>query len=63
MNKEEVVDMMLKSFENDNFQMAVQYGMAEEEIKEKFENSKHSISFMLSNIYDMLVSNNIIKND
>ena len=63
MNKEKVVEMMLESFENDNFQMALQYGMAEAEIKEKFENSKHSISFMLGNIYDLLESNNIIKND
>lgn len=61
MNKEEVVAMMLESFNSDNMQMALASGMPEEEIKEKFENSRASIEFMLSNIYDKLTEANIIK--
>lgn len=63
MNKQEVIDMMIESFKSDNFQMAIQFGMEEDEINEKFNNSKDSIRYMLSNIYDLLVTNSIIKND
>lgn len=63
MNKQEVIDMMTESFKSDNFQMAIQFGMEEDEINEKFNNSKDSIRYMLSNIYDLLVTNSIIKND
>lgn len=63
MNKEEVVEMMVKSFNDDNYKMAEAAGMLEGTIKENLENSQPSINFMLSNIYDLLVSNNLIKND
>jgi len=63
MNKDEVVDMMVKSFNDDNYKMAEAAGMLEGDIKENLENSQPSITFMLSNIYDLLVSKNIIVND
>jgi len=63
MNKDEVVDMMVKSFNDDNYRMAEAAGMLEGSIKENLENSQPSITFMLSNIYDLLVSKNIIVND
>lgn len=63
MNKEEVVDMMVKSFNEDNYKMAEAAGMLEGEIKDNLSNSQPSITFMLSNIYDLLVSNDLIRND
>ncbi len=63
MNKDEVVDMMVKSFNDDNYRMAEAAGMLEGSIKENLENSQPSITFMLSNIYDLLVSKNIIVKD
>jgi len=63
MNKEEAVKLMVESFNKDNYTMALASGMPEEEIKKNFDNSLHSIEFMLSNIYDLLVTNNVIKKD
>ena len=61
MNKEEIVAMMVESFKNDNTIIALNAGMPQEEIDEKFENSKHSISFMLSNVYDKLAEKDLLK--
>jgi hypothetical protein len=63
MNKDEVVKIMIESFNSDNYKMAEAAGMLESEIKKNLETSQPSIEYMLSNIYDILVTNSIIKND
>ena len=62
MSKDEVLSIMLESFNSDNYKMAEASGMLEEDIKQNIENSKPSIEFMLSNIYDILLQKNIIVN-
>ena len=61
MSKEEVLNIMLESFVNDNKMMAMGSGMAEEEIEKFMERSLPSIEYMLSNVYDLLVEKQIIK--
>lgn len=63
MNKDEVVKIMIESFNSDNYKMAEAAGMLEGEIKKNLETSQPSIEYMLSNIYDILVANSVIKND
>lgn len=60
MNKEEVVKLMMESFTNDNYNVAKQAGMNDDEINKKMSQSAPAIMFMLSNIYDNLVDKKII---
>ncbi len=60
MSKEEVVSMMLESFLRDNRMMAQGSGMPEEELQKMEEKSKPSIKYMLENVYDLLVTKQLI---
>lgn len=61
MSKEEVVKLMLASFNNDNRMMATGAGMAEDQINELEAKSAQSLEFMLSNVYDLLVQKELLK--
>jgi len=61
MTKEEVVKMMLESFNNDNRMMATGAGMPEDQIKDLEAKSAQSLEFMLSNVYDLLVQKELLK--
>jgi hypothetical protein len=60
MIKEDVVDLMLESFNNDTLAMCKQANMAEAQIKTQMEQSQPSLAYMLSNLYDKLKENNLI---
>ena len=52
--------MMLESFLRDNRMMAQGSGMPEEELQKMEEKSKPSIKYMLENVYDLLVTKQLI---
>lgn len=60
MTEQEIIAMMVESFNNDNRQMSEQVGMAPEEINDSIERSTPSIQFMLTNILHKLKENNLI---
>jgi len=60
MSKEEVVSMMLESFLNDNRMMAQGSGMPQDELEKMEEKSRPSIEYMLGNVYDLLVTKQLI---
>jgi len=60
MTKEEVVAMMLESINSDNLALGMQAGLDEEDLKAQIEQSRMSLEFMMSNIYDKLKDSGII---
>jgi hypothetical protein len=54
MTKEEAIDIMLKSINEDNLKLGLQSGLSQEEVKKQIEQSQPTLSFMMSNIYDKL---------
>ena len=54
MDKDKVVEIMLDSFNEDTRMMCQQYGMSEEDIENKIQESQMSLVFLLSNAYDKL---------
>lgn len=60
MTKEEVIDMMLFSINTDNREMGKKAGISDKEMEEQIANSQVSLSFMMSNIYDMLKEGGVI---
>ena len=54
MNKEEIVEIMLDSFNNDTRMMCLQHGMSEKETESKIQESQMSLALLLSNAYDKL---------
>jgi hypothetical protein len=63
MNKEETVQLMLQSFEDDNMTFCLQAGMEESEAKDKISESRPTMKYFFSNIYDILLEKNIIKSE
>lgn len=61
MNKQEILDLMLDTFQHVNRVMAEQMGMDEETIQSNLDQSRPSIEYMLSEVYNVLVANGIIK--
>jgi len=61
MNKEEVVQLMLDTFQEINYLMATGSGMDLEEIKKQMEQSEGSIRYMLTACYDKLEQNDLLK--
>lgn len=59
-DKESVVELMLKVFENANRFMAIGSGMSEEEADQKIEQARPSMVYFMSAIYDKLEENDII---
>ena len=54
MTKDEFVEIMFTSFNDDNLAMCKQSGMTEEEAYTKMNESGPSLLFLLSNCYDKL---------
>jgi hypothetical protein len=54
MTKEEAIKVMLDSINSDNFELGIQSGLSEENLKSQIEQSQVSLSFMMGNIYDKL---------
>ena len=54
MTKEEAIKIMLDSINSDNFELGIQSGLSEENLKSQIEQSQVSLSFMMGNIYDKL---------
>jgi hypothetical protein len=54
MNKEEFVEIMFTSFNDDTLAMCKQSGMTEDEAYAKISESAQSLIFLLSNCYEKL---------
>lgn len=63
MNKEEIVQIMLESFEDDNMAFCFQAGMEEEEANEKMIQSRPTMKYFFGNIHDILLEKQIIKSE
>lgn len=60
MTKEEVVNIMLNSINEDNKAMGIQAGFNEADLDAQIAQSQTSLSFMMSNIYDKLQAGGVI---
>jgi DNA modification methylase len=60
MTKEEVVNLMLNSINEDNKAMGIQAGLNEADLDAQIAQSQPSLSFMMSNIYDKLQAGGVI---
>jgi hypothetical protein len=60
MTKEEVVNMMLESMEQDNRDMCERSGMPAEEAEKFMDQSRPTIVYMLDNIYSKLSEKGIL---
>jgi hypothetical protein len=60
MNEQEILVFMLDSIKQDNYDMATRAGMTEDQIKESFKQSEHSISYMVKNLYNRMKEQEII---
>lgn len=63
MNKDEVIQIMLESFEDDNMAFCFQAGMEEEEANEKMLQARPTMKYFFGNIYDLLLEKQIIKSE
>ena len=61
MNREEVIQLMVDSVQNDNREICKQKGMAEAEVEDSIAKSTQSLNYMMNNIYSKLVDKGIIK--
>jgi hypothetical protein len=61
MNKEEIIDLMLKSINDDNRQICKQGGMSDEETEKQIEQSQASLIYMISNMYTKLKESGVIE--
>jgi hypothetical protein len=59
-DKESVVELMMSVYEAVNTRMALMSGMSEEEVEEKTAQSKPSMTYYMSEIYDKLEQNDIL---
>ena len=60
MTKEEAVEIMLESINEDNLAMGIQAGLKEDDLKAQINQSQNSLNFMMSNIYDKLQAGGVI---
>jgi hypothetical protein len=60
MNENEVLMFMLDSIKEDNYMMAKQAGMSEEQIRESFVQSQASLAFIVQNLYKRMKEQEII---
>lgn len=61
MDKMEAVKLMLDSFNEDNRAMAAAAGMSPETVEDNISKSQDSLTYLLSNAYDKLVQNGVVK--
>ena len=62
-DKQSVVNLMIAVYENANKYMAQMSGMNEEEIEKKTEESRPTMNYFFSAIYDKLDENNLFKTE
>jgi hypothetical protein len=60
MNKEEIIDLMLESINNDNREMCKQSGMSDADAEKQIADSQQSLVFMVSNMYQKLKESGVI---
>lgn len=60
MEEQEVIKLMLDSFNEDNRMMALQSGMSPDEVESYINQSMPSISFMLTNVYNKMKDANLL---
>jgi hypothetical protein len=61
MNKESVVKLMLEKFLEGNRYLGKGSGMPEEEVEAKITDGLVAMEYLLSEVYDELLSNNLLK--
>jgi hypothetical protein len=60
MTREEIMDLMLNSINEDNRAMGLQAGISDDDMEMQIAQSQASLSFMMSNIYDKLKDSGVI---
>lgn len=60
-DKNSVVELMVTVYEAMNTRMALMSGMSEEEAEEKTNQSRPAITYYMSEIYDRLEQNDLLK--
>ena len=60
MKENEILLFMLDSIKQDNYDMAINAGMSEEQIKQSFIQSQPSLSFIVQNLYNRMKEQEII---
>jgi len=60
MNEQEVLVFMLDSIKKDNYEMAAKSGMTDDQIKDFFDQSEPSLTYMIKNLYDRMKQQGII---
>jgi hypothetical protein len=61
MNKEEAVKIMLEKFLEGNRYLGKGSGMPEEEVEAKISEGLVAMEYLLSEVYDEMLSNNLLK--
>ena len=61
MNKEEAVKIMLEKFLEGNRDLGKGSGMPEEEVEAKISEGLVAMEYLLSEVYDEMLSNNLLK--
>jgi hypothetical protein len=59
-DRDSIVNLMTRVFQNGNKMMCVQSGMSEEETEEKMNQSLPSITYLMGLVFDKLDENNLI---
>lgn len=62
-DKESVVNLMVKVFEQTNRYMASMSGMSEEDIEKSIENAHSGMIYYMAAIYDKLDENDLLKTE
>ena len=60
MTKEEVIDLMLKSINDDNRELCLKGGMSEEDTESQISQSQGSLQLIVSNMYDRMKDASVI---
>jgi hypothetical protein len=61
MNKEQIVSLMTKTFQEGNRTLCKQFGMSDADIAEKVDQAEPTIGFLLETVYEELSKNDLIK--
>ena len=62
MNKEEIINLMVESINQDNREICERGGMDKDQIEKQIEQSQPSLAYMAESLYNKLIEKEIIKN-
>ena len=62
MNKEEIINLMVESINQDNRELCERGGMDKDQIEKQIEQSQPSLAYMAESLYSKLIEKEIIKN-